>query len=122
MSEELIECPFCAEEIKAAAIKCKHCGSMLEKQSGAGKHHEEKLPGGPPERDELDRGVGWVCVVAGALGALWIGTQVKSLLGVRYVGDMPEAVTKISDGMYFVFWASAVGAIALGITIINQNR
>lgn len=22
-------CPFCAEEIKEAAVKCKHCGSML---------------------------------------------------------------------------------------------
>lgn len=22
-------CPFCAEEIQAAALKCKHCGSML---------------------------------------------------------------------------------------------
>lgn len=23
-------CPFCDEEIKAAAVKCKHCGSMLD--------------------------------------------------------------------------------------------
>ena len=23
-------CPFCAEEIRATAVKCKHCGSWLE--------------------------------------------------------------------------------------------
>lgn len=26
---ETIKCPFCREEIKAGAIKCKHCGSTI---------------------------------------------------------------------------------------------
>lgn len=29
-SSETKVCPFCAEEIKFKAIKCKHCGSMLD--------------------------------------------------------------------------------------------
>jgi len=30
------KCPFCGEEILGAAVKCKHCGSMLEASKGAG--------------------------------------------------------------------------------------
>jgi heme A synthase len=29
-----MQCPFCKEEIKDGAIKCKHCGSMLQSQQG----------------------------------------------------------------------------------------
>lgn len=30
MNVTAIQCPYCAEDIKPGAIKCKHCGSSLE--------------------------------------------------------------------------------------------
>jgi hypothetical protein len=39
--ENTRECPFCKEQIKPDAIKCKHCGSMLEPERPA---HEGVCP------------------------------------------------------------------------------
>jgi hypothetical protein len=38
-------CPFCAEEIKSAAIKCKHCGEMLESSAVPAPVEAPKPPG-----------------------------------------------------------------------------
>jgi len=37
------KCPFCAEEIQAKAIKCKHCGEFLD-GSKLSPQREDKLP------------------------------------------------------------------------------
>jgi DNA-directed RNA polymerase subunit RPC12/RpoP len=38
------QCPFCSETIKSTAIKCKHCGSLLNKQ----KQQDTPIQKNPP--------------------------------------------------------------------------
>jgi hypothetical protein len=45
------KCPFCAEEINVEAIKCKHCGSMLDIST------ENKTPDNQAEEILADVGV-----------------------------------------------------------------
>lgn len=55
MEEETVNCPFCAEPIKSAAIKCKHCGSDLSIKSPA-QQGAAKALSTPPRTSKIFRG------------------------------------------------------------------
>jgi hypothetical protein len=64
--DETKRCPYCAEEILAAAIKCKHCGSALDVPHNQGSHSTNETG----ERKRVLRIA--VGIVLGSLAVWWL--------------------------------------------------
>ncbi len=69
--EDMKTCPFCSEEIRASAIKCKHCSSLL-----SGGEASRTGPSGPSADSD------WAAIA----GPLPVGTVVENYRVERVVG------------------------------------
>ena len=75
--EEFKECPYCAEDIKYEAIKCRHCDSFLNEEEGSELEYESEGE--------------FQIIIKGKKKSLLTKMQKhKVLINDTYVGDIPR--------------------------------
>ncbi len=84
-TQQTRKCPFCAEDIKTEAVKCKHCRADLRHPASPAAASPAESKGSPLERSSFIKGLGVsilfgiVCIGIGGLITL---TVIGSIVGI----------------------------------------
>lgn len=103
------KCPFCAEEIRSDAVKCKHCGEFLD-----GSRPPQTTPAAPKASgktsDKIVAGVMLLIFVAVVAGAVILILDNRGILNISQIvrtvaSDPTEQLKGIVEG-YQKHWSS----------------
>ena len=87
-------CPFCAEEIQEAAIKCKHCGEFLDQAKVAALQGSQSSPQQTAIPNDNLPAIPWYCKTSTlVITAAFVGPFVIPLFFLHPSWSMPIKIT-----------------------------
>jgi hypothetical protein len=109
------KCPFCAEEIKEAAVLCKHCGSSLSPQQLAEAAQDERKSVPTARAAVLGATMLVLFVIALGSGAFSVADEQGRAVLPQSFGSPAPVVTKaefdqLREGMSYEDAARVIGA------------